>query len=200
MVPGINIFLFEIISMDSFWLSFVPIFVAVDVIGLLPLFMALTEGLSQAQKHRIVLQSVVTATIVTILFILVGKFVLKLLNITSADFMIAGGSLLFLLSVNDLLILADKRQLVDTESVGAVPLGVPLLAGPALLTTTLILIDQYGIVMTIISTIANIVVAGIVFWSSASIDRILGKNGAKTISKLSSLLLAAIGVMMIRKG
>ena len=114
--------------------------------------------------------------------------------------MIAGGTLLFVLSLSDL-ITAEKRRLqVDQEEVGAVPLGVPLMVGPGVLTTTILLINQYGMIPTVTATIGNIVIAGMVFWMSGSINRILGRAGTRTISKLSSLILAAIGVMMVRKG
>jgi multiple antibiotic resistance protein len=186
--------------MNNFWLCFVPLFVAVDALGLLPVFMGLTQGLTHARIRRIIFESVITAMIVALVFLFIGKGILTLLGITVADFMIAGGALLFVLSLSDL-ITAEKRRLqVDQEEVGAVPLGVPLMVGPGVLTTTILLINQYGLIPTVSATIVNIVIAGMVFWMSGSINRILGKAGTRTISKLSSLILAAIGVMMVRKG
>jgi multiple antibiotic resistance protein len=186
--------------MNNFWLCFVPLFVAVDVLGLLPLFISLTQGLERPQVRRIIFESVVTAMVVALLFLFIGKGILALLGITLADFMIAGGALLFVLSLADL-ITAEKRRLqIDSEGVGAVPLGVPLLVGPGVLTTTILLTGEYGFAPTITAIILNIIIAGIVFWTSESINRVLGKAGTRTISKLSSLILAAIGVMMVRKG
>ena len=186
--------------MNNFWLCFVPLFVAVDALGLLPIFMGLTQGLTRVRIRRIIFESVITAMIVALVFLFVGKGILTLLGITVADFMIAGGTLLFVLSLSDL-ITAEKRRLqVDQEEVGAVPLGVPLMVGPGVLTTTILLINQYGMIPTVSATIVNIVIAGMVFWMSGSINRILGRAGTRTISKLSNLILAAIGVMMVRKG
>jgi len=186
--------------MNNFWLCFVPLFVAVDALGLLPIFMGLTQGLTRIRIRRIIFESVITAMIVALVFLFVGKGILTLLGITVADFMIAGGTLLFVLSLSDL-ITAEKRGLqVDQEEVGAVPLGVPLMVGPGVLTTTILLINQYGMIPTVSATIVNIVIAGMVFWMSGSINRILGRAGTRTISKLSNLILAAIGVMMVRKG
>lgn len=186
--------------MNNFWLCFVPLFVAVDALGLLPIFMGLTQGLTRIRIRRIIFESVITAMIVALVFLFVGKGILTLLGITVADFMIAGGTLLFVLSLSDL-ITAEKRRLqVDQEEVGAVPLGVPLMVGPGVLTTTILLINQYGMIPTVSATIVNIVIAGMVFWMSGSINRILGRAGTRTISKLSNLILAAIGVMMVRKG
>ena len=186
--------------MNNFWLCFVPLFVAVDALGLLPVFMGLTQGLPHARIRRIIGESVITAMIVALVFLFIGKGILTLLGITVADFMIAGGALLFVLSLSDLIAAEKRRVKVDQEEVGAVPLGVPLMVGPGVLTTTILLINQYGMIPTVSATIVNIVIAGMVFWMSGSINRILGRAGTRTISKLSSLILAAIGVMMVRKG
>jgi multiple antibiotic resistance protein len=77
---------------------------------------------------------------------------------------------------------------------------VPLIVGPAVLTTSLLLLRQYGLVPTITAVVLNVVMAGVVLWFSQALIRVMGKTGAKTVSKLASLLLAAIGVMMVRKG
>jgi len=166
----------------------------------LPIFMSLTEGLGVPQVRRIVLQSVIVAMIVGLVFLAVGKGVLQLLGISVADFMIAGGALLFILSVRDLLTVEKGPWHLDAESLGAVPIGVPLIVGPAVLTTTLLLMDAHGLLPTASALIVNIVLAGVVFLVSGSINRLLGRTGAKTVSKVASLLLAAIAVMIVRKG
>ncbi len=186
--------------MIKFWLCFVPLFVAVDALGLLPIFMGLTAGLEQSKVNRIIWQSIITATLVALIFLGIGKVILSLLSITVADFMIAGGSLLFVISLNDLLAVEKPPQSVDPESLGAVPLGVPLIVGPAVLTTTILLINEHGIIPTVSATVINIFIAGVIFRLSEPINKILGKSGTRAISKLSSLILAAIAVMMVRKG
>lgn len=173
---------------------------AVNAIGVLPMFMSFTEGLDRPKINRIIMQSVVTATIVAVIFLAVGKIILDLLGITVSDFMIAGGTLLFIISLNDLLSMAKNWSQIDPESLGAVPLGVPLIVGPAVLTTILILVSEYGPLATVAALIVNIIIAGLTFWLYAPIIRLLGKSGAKTVSKLADLLLAAIAVMMVRKG
>ncbi len=188
------------VRIADFWLCFVPLFVAVDAVGVLPMFMGLTEGLDAAQVRRIIVQSVVVATIVGLAFLVIGKGILALLGITVSDFMVAGGTLLFVLSVRDLLSLEKVHRAADAESLGAVPLGVPLIVGPAVLTTTLLLTNEYGPFMTALTLILNVAIAGALFRVSGSIIRVLGATGAKTVSKVASLLLAAIGVMMVRRG
>ncbi len=186
--------------MNKFWLCFVPLFVAVDAVGVLPLFMGFTEGFKRQKVNKIILQSVLTAAMVAILFLAIGRAVFKLLGFTIADFMIAGGALLFAFSLRDLLSMDKRRRIGDIESLGSVPIGVPLIVGPAVLTTVLLLMNNYGIGVTVLATVVNILIAGFIFLSSESIYRVLVKAGAKTVSKIASLLLAAIAVMMIRKG
>jgi len=180
-------------------LSFIPLFVAVDAIGVLPIFVSLTEGLEQKKRAQIIIQSMLTACCLAIGFILVGKLIFNLLGITMGDFMIAGGAILFCLAIIDVLSPTKKRR-IPSDELGVVPLGTPLIVGPAVLTTSMVIISQYGLYPTIISVLANILVAGLIFRASFVLIKILGEAGSKALSKITSLLLAAIAVMLIRKG
>jgi multiple antibiotic resistance protein len=185
--------------MIAYVLTFIPIFVAVDVLGVLPIFISLVESLESSERKRIILQSVITASAVGLGFMFLGKAVFLIIGLLVADFKIAGGLVLLVLSLMDLLN-PEKSRRQPTTSMGVVPLGTPLIVGPAVLTTIIILIDIYGIVPTITSFIANMVIVWFVFVNSAYIIRILGDAGSKAISKVASLILASIGVMMVRKG
>jgi len=184
----------------SFWLCFVPLFVAVDAVGVLPIFLTLTEELNPLKVKRVIYQSMATAAAVALSFLAVGTGVLKLLGITVADFMVAGGVLLFVISMSDLITTDKARRQVDPDSLGAVPLGVPLIAGPAVFTTSILLVNEHGVVPAALALLTNIAIAGAVFLAAGSINRLLGKAGAKTVSKIAALLLAAIAVMIVRKG
>jgi multiple antibiotic resistance protein len=186
--------------MKAFWLSFVPLFVAVDAVGVLPMFMSLTQGVEPRRIRRVVIQSVFTAMGVALSFVAVGTALLNLLGITLADFMIAGGILLFVISMSDLLSTQKSQRQVDSDSLGAVPLGVPLLAGPALLTTSVLLTKVHGFYITGLAVLVNILIAGTLFHFAGSVQRVLGKAGEKIVSKIASLLLASYAVMMVRRG
>jgi multiple antibiotic resistance protein len=186
--------------MHAFWLCFVPMFVAVDAFGALPLFVSLTDGIAPARKKAIVLQSIATAAIVALIFLSFGPLLLGFLGITVSDFMIAGGILLLAISLNDLLTGEKRQRQIDQESLGAVPLGIPLITGPAVLTTCILLANIHGHLITAAATVLNIALAGFVFLAAAPFTRLLGKVGTKTISKVASMLLAAIAVMLIRRG
>ena len=99
--------------MKAFWLCFVPIFVAVDAIGVLPMFMGFTENMELKRVRKVVYQSVFTAMAVALAFLVAGKALLNLLGITVADFMIAGGVLLFIISISDLLSDEKKQRKID---------------------------------------------------------------------------------------
>jgi multiple antibiotic resistance protein len=186
-------------SMKLFLLSFIPIFVAMDAIGVMPLFIGFTEHLSGRDKRRIITQSIITAFLIGITFLFLGKMIFKILGVLVADFKIAGGTVLLAISLRDIL-QYEKFHRLPTETMGAVPIGTPLVTGPAVLTTIIILVDSYGALLTVWSFVINLFITWLIFSYAASISKILGKAGSKAVSKIASLLLAAIAVMMIRKG
>jgi multiple antibiotic resistance protein len=114
--------------------------------------------------------------------------------------MIAGGGILFCIAIMDLLVPTDKKRRMPSEDLGVVPLGTPLIVGPAVLTTSLLLIDQYGLYPTLVAVLLNIIIAGVVFSCSGRIIRAIGKSGSRALSKVMALLLAAIAVKMVRMG
>jgi len=180
-------------------MTFIPLFVAVDAFGVLPIFVGLTEGVGEKEKNRIVIQSIWTASVVAVIFMLIGKMIFRFLGITIADFMIAGGAILFCISITDI-INPTKTRRMPYDSLGSVPLGVPLIVGPAVLTTSMVLESQYGLPATIISILLNILIAAAVFRLSNRLITALGQAGTKALSKVMSLLLAAIAVMLMRHG
>lgn len=186
--------------MDTFWQCFVPLFVAVDAIGVLPLFVSLTDGMDNPRLRAVIVQSVVTASVVALIFLAFGPVLLRFIAIKVSDFMIAGGILLLAISLNDLLTGEKKQRQTDLGSLGAVPIGVPLISGPAVLTTCILLAGIHGKLITAAALVLNVVFAGLIFLFSEPITRTIGRTGTKTISKVASLLLAAIAVMLIRKG
>jgi multiple antibiotic resistance protein len=114
--------------------------------------------------------------------------------------MIAGGALLFAFSVRDLLAPGASAQAADRETFGAVPLGVPLLAGPAVLTTCMLLVDQYGTALTSLAVAANMGLAAVVLAFADRIHRALGSSGTRIVHRVTLLLLASIAVMTVRRG
>ena len=185
--------------LKNIFLAFIPIFVAVDAIGVLPIFISLTEGIKKKEKYKIIYQSIITALGLAIGFIFLGKAIFKFLNVTIGDFMIAGGIVLFCIAIIDIINPSKKRRQPSSE-LGAVPFGTPLIVGPAVLTTSLMIISEYGTLPTLISVLFNVILAGAIFASSDYLIKAFGVTGSRALSKITSLLLAAIAVMMVRKG
>ena len=180
-------------------LVFIPMFFTVDPIGILPIFVSLTQGLTPLEKRAVILQSLVTASLLAVGFIFLGKVIFHFLGITMGDFMVAGGVILFCLAMVDLTAQGRTRRGVASE-LGAVPIGTPLIVGPAVLTISLMLVSVHGLVITLIAFFINIAIVGVVFTYSDNLMRLLGAAGSRALSKVMMLLLAAIGVMMVRRG
>ncbi len=185
--------------MQNFWQAFVPLFVAFDGIGLLPLFWGLAHRLNAPQRQRAIAEAVVTAFLVAVGFLLVSRYVFALMGLELSDVMIAGGVILIILCLRDLL-LPEALPEGEYPSPGIVPVGVPLLAGPAVLTTVLLVRDQYGRTATFGALVANLVLIWILLQTSKWLIQRLGKEGAQLVSKIFSLMLTAFGVMLIRRG
>jgi multiple antibiotic resistance protein len=188
--------------MTEFWLCFVPLFVAVDAFGILPLFIGMVEGMDRARTRKVILLSLATALAVSLLFAVGGPFLLGYLGVQLSDFLIAGGILLFIFSIIELLAFEQKAQAVDGDLIGAVPLGVPIVAGPAVLTTVMLLASRYSekLPMVVGALALNIAIVGLVLFLARPLHRLIGRVGAKTASKVSALLLATYAVMLVRNG
>lgn len=186
--------------MQPFLLSFIPIFVAMDALGLLPLYMGFTGGLKKKDKRKIINQSIITAFMLGVAFLFLGKWVFKILGVMIFDFKVAGGLVLLTIALRDLFVNDEKIHRLSVDTMGAVPIGIPLITGPAVLTTMVMMLDSYGVTLTVISFIANLVIVWVVFTYADAISKSLGKAGSKAVSKIAHLLLVAIAVMMMRKG
>ena len=170
-----------------------------DALGILPMFMGFTENLKKREKQKIITQSIITAFLIGIIFLLIGRWIFQVVGVMVSDFKIAGGLVLLTISLRDLL-QYDKGPKLSPQTMGAVPIGTPLITGPAVLTTIVILLDLHGMYLTVMSFLANLMIVWLTFIFADPISKFLGKSGSKAFSKIAHLLLAAIAVMMIRKG
>ncbi len=183
-------------------LTFVPLLVAMDAVGNLPIFLALTQETKAAHRRRAVHLSTLTALGVGLGFVAIGKAIFLLLGIEVADFLMAGGIILLILAIRYLITgkAVEAEDVSASEMIGVVPLGTPLVVGPAVLASLLLLIGQYRIPIVILSFILNLVIQWVLFRQADRIVNFLGRTGVNAISKIVMLLLAAIAVKMIREG
>ncbi len=183
-------------------LTFIPLFVAMDAIGTLPFFLSLTYDMKPVERAKTVRYAMLTALGLGLAFIGIGKGVFWLLGIEMADFLIAGGLILLVLAIRHLMTgkAIEFQPIFDKGMIGIVPLGTPLIVGPAVLTTLLLLVDQFYIWIVVLSFVLNLAFAWLVFAQSSRVVSLLRREGMGAMSLIASLLLAAIAVMMIRQG
>lgn len=185
---------------ERFVQAFIPLFVAVDPIGLAAIFLALSRGTALAMRRKIARQATLTGGGVALLFLFLGQSIFAALGITVSDFQIAGGLILFILAARDLTHSAAEEPAPLVEGFGVVPLGMPLIAGPATIATLLLLTNTVGVWPTLAALVANLALVALAFAYSDWLGRKIGPTGLRAISKIVSMLLAAIAVNMIRRG
>ena len=184
---------------EKFFLAFIPVFVAIDPIGLIAIFTGLGTHASPASRKHQALLGILTGLCVSIGFIFLGKIIFRALGITVADFQVAGGLILLALAVRELVGFGGSDR-GGGEEFGIVPLGMPLIAGPALLTALLILIDSVGLIYTVLSLVVNLTIVAVALCNADRFARWMGKQGLRGVSKIIALLLAAIAISLIRRG
>ncbi len=185
--------------LQNFVLTFVPLFIVIDALGNLPFVISLSEGMMKQERRKMIHVAIITATAVGLVFLFFGQFILRLMDISVGAFAIAGGLILLVLSIK-YMSTGRMVEAVKEEMVAVVPIGTPLTVGPATITTLLLLATQFPIYMVLISFALNMLVTWGLFMLSSYIVRFMGQGGLRAVSRVFSLLLAAIAVSMIIHG
>ena len=185
--------------LQSFLFTFVPLFIVIDALGNLPFVISLSEGMLRGERRKMIHTAIVTATVVGLVFLFLGQLILQVLDISVGSFAIAGGLILLILSIK-YMTTGRMMEAIKEEMVAVVPIGTPLTVGPATITTLLLLATQFPLYMVLISFILNMLITWAIFLTGNQIIRFMGKGGLKAVSRVFSLLLAAIAVNMIING
>ena len=185
--------------LQHFLITFIPLFVALDPIGLIPVYLGMAQGTPRGRRNLVINEAVVTALLIAVIFLFLGRFIFHALHITDDDFRIAGGLILFGLAAQDILF-SDPRNGEIQRDFGVVPLGMPLIAGPAMLTALLTLTDSAGLVTTLVSLLLNLLLVLVVLRAATRLETLLGLRAMRAFSKIVALLLAAIAVNLVRRG
>ena len=185
--------------MGTFILTFIPLFIVIDAPGNLPFIITLTEGSSSRERYRVVHLATITAVVAGLIFLFFGQFILNVLGISIGAFSIAGGIILLILSIK-YMTTGRMVHMIKEEMVAVVPIGMPLIVGPATITTLLVLSQRYPLYMVLLAFLVNILIAWTLFLASGQINRVVSIGGLRAVSKIFSLLLAAIAVSMMING
>jgi multiple antibiotic resistance protein len=186
--------------LTKFLQCFIPLFVAIDPIGLAAIFLALGRDVPAEKRRRIATQATLTGGIVALLFLLLGRAIFVSIGIGESDFQIAGGLILFIIAARELTLPVAEEKSGLPDDFGVVPLGMPLIAGPAAITTLLVISQSYGLLMTLLALAANLALIALSFAQSERLERMIGSKGLRAVSKIIALLLGAIAVHIVRRG
>lgn len=199
--------------------AFLPLFVAINIPGILPIYIGMTETFSADNRRQLLVRALVAALVLAVLMLFAGQVIFDTLGITLNDLRVGGGIILLVIAVTDLAFGetkkrrgGDKEQRRKVETAASettasepvdlpvVPLGIPLIIGPGAITTILVTDGQVGWVVTLLSIALNMVLVFVAFTFGPGLMRLFGPGTSKAVAKVASLFLAAISVAMIRAG
>ena len=184
---------------EQFVKTFVPLFIVIDAFGNLPFVLTMSQGMARKERNKMVLVAVATAAVLGLAFLFLGRLILDLMGISVGSLAIGGGLILLVLAIRYILT-GQVVEVIKEEMVAVVPIGTPLTVGPATITALLLLSTQFPLYIVLLAFALNIIIAWLVFMLSDVIVGFLGQGGIKALSKVFSLLLAAIAVSMIIEG
>ena len=171
--------------LETFLTAFIPLFVAIDPIGLIPVYLGMAQGVPQDRRNVVANEAAVTALLIAVGFLFLGNFIFNALGITVNDFRVAA---------------SDRRDADARTDFGVVPLGMPIIAGPAMLTALLTLDSLTGRAVTLIALLVNLLLVLVALRAATFFQRVLGLRAMRAVSKIVALLLAAIAVNLVRRG
>ena len=194
---------------EIFLQSFVLYFVVIDPFGTTPIFMSLTQHQNTKEKLKSAFEGVLTATIILIFFSLVGNFLLSYLNISLGAFKIAGGIILFIISMEMLFDKRQERKEKDIQNVSnniaIFPLAIPLISGPAAITSVIVIVIQfvenftYQLIGTA-SLMSVMLITFILFFIVSKSQQFINKKVTNVFSRVISIILAGLSVQYIIDG
>lgn len=199
----------EFLSFTAFVAAFLPLFVALNIPGVLPLYIGLTESMERRRRRRLLLKAITVAVSVALLMLFAGDVIFRTLGITVNDLRVGGGLILLILAITDLIFgdlkkrrggEAEMEDSPEGDALAVVPLGIPLIMGPAAITTILVTQSQYGYILTFAVIVLNMALVFAAFSAGPSLMAKAGPSFSQAVAKIASLFLAAIAVAMIRAG
>ena len=190
--------------MDEFLIglarAIIALFIIVDPFGNIPIFVGLTENMQAKQKSKVYNTATLVGIILLLVFAVTGQEIFMLFGLSIYSFEIAGGILLLIISIRILVTGSMHENVESPESIGAVPIAIPLLVGPGAITTTIFNLQTFGIITTVISVLVVLTVTWVILRFIDKIYGVLGKTGSLVIARVMALLIAAIAIQYILNG
>ena len=180
---------------------FVTLFVIMDPVGTVPIFLSLTSGRSAATARRAAWQAVAVSFLVITVFAFFGQQILSYLHISLPALQCAGGLLLLLVALELLTDNEKEPTAAAGQNVALVPLGTPLLAGPGAIVAVMLFVEDVGDGPTFLAVALGIVLVHVSLWAamrySLPILRLIREGGVLLVTRIAGLLLSAIAVQLV---
>ncbi|MTI17569.1 MarC family protein [Rhodobacteraceae bacterium RKSG542] len=194
--------------------AFAMLFVTIDPIGLAPMFLAVTAGAAGPQRLRIAIKAIAISAGILLAFLIAGGKLLAVMGISQPAFQVGGGLLLFIIAVEMVFELRQKRKAENAEKVAdstddlshvaVFPLAIPLISGPATISALILLQQQApgaaGITALLLVLFAVLLCCFIVFLAADRIEKVMGQTAQMIVTRLFGVLLAALSVQFVADG
>lgn len=192
--------MFDNALFQDFVRPFLSLFIIMDIIGVLPIFISLSHCLDLKHRCRCANRSILVAGVVLFIFLFFGLQILGVFRISLPSFMVAGGIILLLLGIKIVLGIDWHEARVSKYGFAAVPIGTPLITGPGAITTVILLSNEYGYFITVVAALLNLLICWIALHYSQRIYDFLGHQGTDIVSRIMGLIITAMAVTFIREG
>ena len=184
----------------EFFKAFLSMFVVMDVLGNVPLFWALSKKLKKEQKQKSIHKAVGVATILLIVFLFAGENILSFFSISIHSFKVAGGIIILIIGLQMVLGFKFREKAFENYNIAVVPLATPLITGPGVITTAIILVHSVGLWITLVASLLNLLITWLLLLWSEYIHNFMGRQGADVLSRVMGMILAALAVEFIKSG
>jgi multiple antibiotic resistance protein len=179
---------------------FIALFIIMDPLGSLPVFWHFTHKLTEERRDWLANRTFVLASIVLSIFLFFGLRILDVFGVSLGSFKVAGGIILLIMGVRMVIGYTSHEERVKSYEDAIVPIAIPLLVGPGMITTTILFVGEYGYFLTIGAAVATLFVSWIIFRNAARLMGVFGRQGSDAISRLMGMLIVAFAVQFIKDG
>jgi len=179
--------------------SFLSLFVIMSSFASIPVFLSLTSKMDDRQKAKVASHGVGIAAIVLFIFLFFGRAILSVFGIDFNSLKIAGGIVLSIMGIDLVFNFSPARKGYES-SPAIVLIGTPLLSGPGVIVTTVIFVEEYGLLITAMAAVIALALSWLILWGSRYFVKVLGKYGVEITSRVTGILLVAVAVEFVVAG
>jgi len=180
--------------------AIIGLFIIVDPFGNIPIFVGLTENATEPQRKKIYNTATLVGVVLLLVFAFTGREILTIFGLSIYSFYVAGGILLLIIAIRILISGSFHENAESPESLGAVPIAIPLLVGPGAITTTILDLQIYNFTITLLAVVIVLAMTWVILRFINQVYKLLGKTGSLVIARVMALLIAAIAIQYILTG